>query len=1091
MTQRVRMLVLAVLICGLTAAVQGQSTFATITGAVQDPSGAIIPGATIEATHAQRDNKYTTTSNEAGLYTLANLPAGTYLLEVKAAGFQAFKASDIIVTGRDIRRIDATLTVGQTSTSVEVSAGATLIETETARIAESKDREVLRALPLTLRRAWDFFTMTPQMERTGGWNVRLAGSGEMQSTATMDGVSLDTAWGAPIGPLMDRTEMVQEVRVDIAQGGADMATMGQVSMISRGGTNELHGSVADYYNNAKLNSRNPFSLVKTPGWGHQLVAGVGGPIYIPKVYDGRNKSFFFYNVEVAVGPVAPFLIQRNVPLNRWRAGDFASLAGTVIKDPMNGGAPFPNNVLPTSRINGASTKFQEMLIPKQNNGSADVFDTKVPTYVRTFPGFPFVHQPTITYRLDHRISDKQFIYGRWTSVRWNNTQPETVFPELTEKRNAQRNMDNITASHSYSISSSLLNEVRFGLNSQRAPNESAWRGLDVVKQLGFQGLAPNLPDVPGLPRISFQRSGVAEVASVNNCNPCDQHNILLLTDNLQWFRGGHNIRMGTNIRKSNYQQMSQGNGLFGSSVFSGNFSGFDYADFLLGIPTTLSRNFPSLGQNQTRWNQGYYFQDDWRISSRLTLNLGLRWDAIMPWTEKSGRLAMFDPVTAKIVVPDGSLNLMSPLMPTGYIDVIEASKAGYPSKTLIKTDWNNWQPRLGFAYRPWDNRTVFRGGFGIAYNQGPSGTTTAGIPYVINEPSYTNPAGNPIVWPQVFPTSSTGGPTTVSIPGAVRPDIQIARVIQYSFTIEHQRWDTGFQLSYNGTGTRGGTWGQNINQPVADGRLYIEKTRRFPKYPDIGYQQNGAGHQYHGLTAQVLRRQKGGFYYQTYFTWAKDIFDLETGSSPEDAYDRTRERGLFDRQANMRLSGNAVYELPFGKGRKFMHDAHWLANGLLGGWRVSTIMALESGRPMTPTWTGPDPTGTRYTTSSTRPNVTLRADALRDWQIDNPSQYGWFDVKAFAGPPIGRFGTASKGMIVGPGTRVMHNSIAKEFPIRERAKLRFEVLATNSLNHPNWVNPQTNITNAAAGLILGVVDRNTKFDTGIPREVQLHLRVEW
>lgn len=1084
-------LTLACLLCLSAGAGWAQSTFATITGVVTDQSGAVVPGADVEAVHIQRNTRYTATTNEAGVYTLANLPDGTYTMVFKHGGFQDYKVADVIVTGRDIRRVDANLSVGQTATAVEISAGATLIETETARIADAKDREVLRALPLTLRRAWDFFTMTPQMERTAGWNVRLAGSGELQATATMDGISLDTAWGAPIGPLMDRTEMVQEMRVDIAQANAEQATMGQVSLISRAGTNELHGTGALYYNNNGMNSRNPFSLVKNKGWGYQWIAGIGGPVYLPKIYDGRNKTFFFYNLEIATGPVAPFTVQRSVPLNRWRAGDFSTLTGTVIKDPLNNNAPFSGNVIPQSRINATSAKFQDMLIPKQNYGSTDAFDTKVPTYLRTYPGNPFVHQPTTTYRLDHRLSTKQFLYGRWTSVRWNFDQPETVFPELTPKRTNQRNMDNLTVVHTYTFSSTILNEFRYGLNSQRYPQESAWRGLDVVKQLGYQGLAPDLPDVGGLPVISFQRSGVAGVSSTNNCNPCDQHYIHSIIDNISWFKGGHSFKFGVNLRKSNYSQLQQSAGLFGSSVFSGNYSGFDYADFILGIPTTMSRAFPAIQQDRVRWNQGYFFQDNWKISQTLTLNLGLRWDAIMPWTEKNNRISMFDPGSGKIVVPDGSMSLVNPLMPRGYVDVVEASQAGFPSSTLIQTDWNNWQPRVGFAYRPWGNDTVFRGGFGIAFNQAPSGTATVGVPYVISEPAYTNTTDKPLVWPVVFPATGSGGPTTVSIPGAVRPDIQLGRVIQYSFTIEHQRWDTGFQIGYNGTGTRGGVWNQNINQPVADTSLYINKPRRFPRYPDIGYQQNGAGHQYHALTLQAVRKRKSGFYYQAYFTWAKDIFDLENGGSAEDAYNRGRERALFERQPKLRFSGNTVYELPFGKGRKWLNQGNWLANGLAGGWRVTAIIALESGRPLTPTWTGPDPTGTRYTTSSTRPTVTLRANALSNPNIDNPTQYGWFNLSALGAPTLGYFGTAAKGIITGPGTTVMHNSLAKEFPIRERARVRFEILATNTLNHPNWADPQMNITNANAGLVLATTDRNTKFDTAIPREVQLQLRIDW
>jgi len=1066
----------------------GQSTFATITGVVTDPTGAVVVGATVEATQTQRNFKYTAQTNEAGQYTLANVLDGNYTVVVKAAGFQEFRAENLILSARDIRRVDAKLALATATTLVEVSGGATLIETESARLADTRSREVMRALPLTLRRAWDYFTLTPQFERTGGWNLRLAGAGELQAEATMDGTTLAQAWGAPIGPLMDRTELVQEMRVDVAQANAESATMGQLTLISRSGNNNFHGTAALYYSNNDLNSRNPFSLTKNKGWGYQWVFGAGGPVYLPKVYNGKNRTFFFWNLEIATGPVSPFTVQRVVPLNRWRAGDFSTYT-TALRDPLNNNAPFSGNIIPAGRINQTAKKFQDMFIPDQNTGNPDVLIAGSPTYLRTFPGLPFVKQPTMSERVDHRLSDKQFIFGRYTSVRWNNNRPETTFRELTPKRQNYRKMDALTMAHTYTFRPTLLNEFRYGLSSQRWPQTSAWEGWKIVKDLGFIGLAPNLPEVNGLPSVSFQRSGVAGVSSTAECNPCDQHYVHSFTDNVSWFRGKHDWKFGWTGIRSRQQQLSQSGSLFGSFNYSGDFSGLDYADFLLGIPASMSRAFPAVQVNRNRWNQGFFVQDTFRPNPKLTLTLGLRWDAALTWTEDDNRLAVFDDKTGKIVIPDASKNLVSPLMPTGYIDIIGAGAAGYPGKTLVKNDLNNWQPRLGFAYRPWGNNTVFRGGFGIAYNTGPSGVSTGPVvPYVINEPAYTNPASSPLVWPVVFPTTGSGGPSTVSIPGALVGDVQIPRVIQYSLTIEHQRWNTGFMIAYNGNGTRNNTYSLAINRPPIDNQLYINKVRPFPKYPDISRTENGAGHQYHALTLQANRKMKGGLHYQTYFVWANDMTDETT---PEDPGNRLREKARHDRQAKLRYSANAIYEFPFGKGRKYGSASHWLVNGVLGGWRLSTIVALESGRPLTVSWTGPDPTGTRYTTSSTRPNVTIRPDVLRSFTVDNPNQYKWFDATAFAAPPIGRYGTAGRGILIGPGTRVMHNSVAKEFPVKEYATVRFEVLARNTLNHPNWGNPNTTITSAGVGGITSVMDLNTKFDASTPREVQLHLRIEW
>jgi hypothetical protein len=316
--------------------------------------------------------------------------------------------------------------------------------------------------------------------------------------------------------------------------------------------------------------------------------------------------------------------------------------------------------------------------------------------------------------------------------------------------------------------------------------------------------------------------------------------------------------------------------------------------------------------------------------------------------------------------------------------------------------------------------------------------------------------------------------------------------MQYSFTIEHQRWDTGFMASYNGTGTRQGVWRQNVNQPIADDRLYVDKPRRFPNYPDVGYFDNGAGHQYHALTLQAQRKPKNGFYYQVFWTWARDIGDAEDGDTPEDSWNRLRDRTWWERLPTHRLSGNMMYDLPFGKGRPLLSNAGRIVNGIFGGWQLSTIVAFETGRALTPVWQGPDPTGTRFSSNRTRPVVSIRPDILRDPNEIDSTIARWYDVSAFAAPPIGRFGNSSRGVIIGAPTQVMHNSLAKHFFIKERTRLRLEFLATNTLNHPNFAEPNVTITDTVgAGRITNVTDRNAKFDTGIPREILAQIRLEW
>lgn len=1068
----------------------GQSTFATITGSVTDPSGAVLSNARIEATEITRNYKFQATTNDEGVYTIANIPDGTYQVVAQAVGFQEFRAENIILTARDNRRIDFQMAIGSVGQTIEVSGGATLIETDTARLANTMNREVMRALPLTLRRAWDYFTMTPQVERTGSFHIRIAGSGNNQSDATIDGTSVAGAFSSAVGPLLDRTELVQEMRIDVALGSAELATLGQVTLTSRSGTNDFHGTLADYYITPVFRARNPFNNARGSDRSHQMIFSAGGPVYIPKIYDGRNKTFFFHTTEIAFGSKRNTQINRTVPLEAWRRGDFSGLSTPII-DPSSG-SPFPGNIIPPSRINAASQVYQDRFIILPNFGNTSVFATNNFRVTRLYP---FVHQPTITSRVDHRFSEKQFIFGRITNVRWNFWDPDTNLPTVTDQVLNYRHMDTMTLAHTYTFRPTVLNEFRFGWTGERNPTKSPFLGNQLARELGLRGLAPGIPDdATGLLRVRWQNLGLSEITTRTDCDPCSTNSVFNYIDNITMFRGAHTFKLGTNLRYSTNRDLRQPDTLFGRGTFSNRFTGHTYADFLLGVPSELERAFPTVENYRTRWTHGYYFTDEWKVRQNLTLTLGLRWDAQLPWREANGRLSMFDITSGKIVIPDGTLDKVSPLMPRGYIDIVEASSAGYDAKSLIKPDLNNWQPRVGIAYRPWGNNTVIRGGFGIAYNQVPRGLQSVGVPFIISEPSFINPIDNPVTWPTVYPISGSA-PSTVSIPAGAVANLQIARVMQQVFTIEHQRWDWGFSVNYTGTGTRQGVYTRNINQPVADERLYVDKPRLYPRYPDILLAENGAGHQYHAGTVQALRRYKNGLHVQAYYTLARDIGDLEDGQSPEDANNRQRERAVWERQPTHRFSSNVMYDLPFGKGRAFMNNSNRFVNAIFGGWQLSGIVAFESGRWFTPLWQGPDPTGTRFTQSRTRPVVTLRPDQLRDSRPDNPTVDRWYDVGAYDAPDMGKFGTSAKNTILGPGTQVMHNSVAKYFVIRERARLRLEFLATNTLNHPNYADPsdaaRTITSVGAAGVITNVTDRNAKFDTAIPREIQAQIRLEW
>lgn len=1070
----------------------GQSTFATLTGQVTDPSGAPVSGALIKVVNTERGYEARTTSNELGQYTLPSLLEGVYQVRVSAQGFQEAVVDEVRLAPRDIRRTDVGLSLSQVATTVEVSAGATLVETETARVADARTRQTLIDMPLSLRRAWDFIQLSPNVSKAAGsFNMRFGGSRTRQGDVAVDGVPIGTVFGGQIsGVVSDRTESYGEVRLEVAGSSAENPGIGQMSVVTRSGTNELHGEAFNFYSSPGLQARNPFSMVGTGSIEWVPGGSLGGPVVLPKIYNGRNRTFFFTSIEFErFGPPSLQTFNATVPLQPWRTGNFSGLLpGTVVRDPFADHAPFGNNQIPASRISAVTRTIQDRLYPLPNFGDAAVFAAQNNRQVLDNPKLT---NPTAVARLDHRFSDRAFINGRITIVRWPQKPFIGTLPTIGRVDRERRN-NGASFAYTQMIRANLLSEFRYGLATDAFPTIPPQRGLQWVRDLGLQGLAPNLPDVAGLPTIGFAQLGLTGVSMDTQCLPCNEFVTHSFQENITWITGRHTVKFGAQVMRGTWEDLRQGGGLFGNLTFSNRFSGFPYADFLLGIPTTMSRNFPALLQSTASWRYGFFVQDDFRLRPNLTLNIGLRYDLLPGFTAKDGLQSIFDIGSGAIIVPDGALGRVSPLMPTGYVPVLEASRAGFHPSRLVRADRNNFAPRVGVAYRPWGNNTVLRASFGMFYDIAAKNAPLSTVPFNISEPSFTNPITNPILLPQAFPPAGVAGPASVSIPTAMNPDLLIPYSMQYTFTVERQQWETAFRATYIGTNTRKGVYNYNINQPVADTRPFVDKPRMFPQYPGILYQTNGAGHQYHALTLEVDRPLKAGLRAQGYYTLARDIGDLEDGEQPEDAFNRRRERAVWTDIPTHRFSANMLWQLPVGKGRALWNNGNRMVNTLISGWQVGMAYMVQRGLFLTPTWTGPDPTGTRFSPNRTPANVTIRPDILRNPNISNPTVNRWYDATAFAAPQAGSFGTSAKGVIIGPGVNVMHANLAKITQLGERFRLRTEVIATNALNHPNYQNPGLVVNNlAAAGVITNVAHRNTNMDSSIPRFVQLVLRLQW
>lgn len=1068
---------------------RAQSTFASLTGSVTDSQGLAINGASIRAVHTASGFVTTVASNGQGVYTLAQMKQGEYRVEVRFAGFRTFEAQNLILEAMNIRRLDVRLEPGSVENSVQVTAGVALIETDTGRISDTKNAEVLKSIPLNSRALWGYVALNPGVAQATSSSSyrRFSGSRLNQSDATIDGITTNNGMdGGQVSPLVNYIESFEEVRVDLANNTAEFANLGQVTVVSRSGSNRVRGTAFDYYSTPMFRARNPFALERTTGVTHFPGYSIGGPVMLPKIYDGRNKTFFFHSYELTKGSQVATLFNPTVATPNWRQGNFT---GSSIRDPSNGNVPFPGNQIPAARISGVARKIQDRFFPLPNFGDPNQFQSQNFRQILNRPRDP---ENYITGRIDHRFSDKSSLFGRYTYNRAIDRRYEGALPAIGQ-RDGRRDTRAFTLSHSYVFRPNLLNEARWGYAFNDSPRKGAINGKQLIAELGITGLVDDLPDREGLLVTRFSQLGLTGIAAPEWRTPGFSSLLNQFQDNLSFFRGKHSVKMGIQLGRVGFSELQQSANQFGNITFSNRFTGHPYADFLLGIPTSSVRAFAPLRQDTVRWTYDFFVAEEYKVSRKLTLTMGLRYEFHPPPKEKNGLISVFDIVSGRIIIPDGTLSKVSPLMPRGYVDIVEAGKANYTGGALVRTDRNNFAPRLGAAFRPWGNKTVFRAGFGMFYDIVPRGATTIGTPFNLSEPVFTNPIDNPtVIFPRIFP-SSAGGLSSVNLPSAVREDLRIPFSMQYNFTIEQEWWRTGFRLSYIGTNTRQGEYRIDVNQPVPDARAFVDKPRPFPRYPAISYLTNGAGHQYNAFTAEVKRNLTGGLHLQASYQLARDIGDLERGDSPEDAYDRRRERGVWADIPTHRLNWNFVLPLPFGKGKRYFASAGKLAGLVVGGWQISGIYVINSGQFLTPLWTGPDPTGTAFTASRTPAQVTIRPNALRNGNLPTGERSvdRWFDVGAFTAPSAGAFGNSARGVIKGPGIHVFQSGVYKTIPLGERVMLRGELTGQNIFNHPNYSAPGMNINAPANAGVITDVGGVQMLDPSAARSLRLGVRLEW
>jgi hypothetical protein len=1053
-----------------------QFTQSAILGAVRDPSGSAVPNAGVtvrnEGTNLTREIQ----TDENGDYRVAGLETGFYSVTVTAPGFKAFEQARIDVASGQSKRVDVRLEVGDVSTTVRVEGGLGQIETETVSLSNLKTARDFGQLPLSVfGRGWANITnVTAGVQSASGFEVN--GARDTANNFTADGISVNDMISSrnTANGFSGDIETFQEIRILTANSSAEYAQVAQFAAVSKAGTNDLHGTL--YWGNFNSNfsarawqDRQPPSFVN-----HNMFAvNGGGPVMIPKLYDGRNKTFVFASYSGARYRVGNRM-NLIVPTAAMRQGDFSSLLGRInLVDPLNGGQPFPGNIIPSSRISPVAQKVQDLLYPDPNQPGQGAFGMTNNFYAD--PGGRY-DSDVYSFRVDQRISDINQLFVR-VGLTINNK--DTYLGPLKSGYGSGSINSNIPGrsvviSDTHTFTPALVNEAKLGFNRTFSNSTDANFGVDVLSQLGIQGVdnPNNDPAIAGFPQFTFG-GAIPIAASTSRNQSYTAQNTYQVIDNLSWFRGRHTIKAGVDIRRL---QVNSGNNpltIRGTYSFDDRLTGLAYANFLLGWPSGATRGIARPAAYPRSTFSGFYVQDDFKLHPRITLNYGIRYEYQTPWVEKFNRIFTFDPTTGSMVTAGSSIP--RDLVPSvaASLPIITASQAGLPERSLMFTDTNNWSPRIGLAIRPLgDTSTVIRVGYGIYAQFWPGllALNATGGPWQSTESFILENANTPSIrFPDPFrATSAFSGIQTIS---GLNPNFPNERTHQWNVSLGRQIFGTAVDVAYVGTRSLNIPYTEDLNLLRPSTEPFSAARRPYPRFNSANLVQTGGSSTYHGMTIQADRRMSNGLWFNVNYTLAKAITDVDLRSYStgiqQNQYARYLERADDPNLRRHNLRFSYLFDLPFGKGKPYANSLPGAVNFFVAGWQFAGITTMYSGALLSPAYTNADPANTNQFSG--------RPDRIGNGNLDSGnmgdlirSRQSIFDRSAFVLPATGRgfYGNSARNILEGPGNATWNTGLHKNWRIGEdRAQMQFRWEMFNAFNRVNFNNPTTNIQSGDFGLV--------------------------
>ena len=1081
--------------CGVIV-LQAQQTASTIVGSVTDPSGAIVSGATVAVTNNETGVRRDARTDATGNYSLPFLVAGEYKVAASSSGFRPKDVPRLVLQLGQTARVDFQMELGDVNQNVEVQAYTAALQTENAAVGSVIESTKILELPLNGRNFVQLAQLIPgaQPGTPGSITVR-RGRGSIGQTDSaygstgfsangvrdtanryfIDGVeSMDgDAFTYAFSPSVDSlAEFKVETSSYSAESGA--APGGQINLLTKSGTNSFHGALWEFNRNDGLTSTYDAIGNKDLKSGrlnrNQFGGNVGGPILLPKIYNGKNKTFFFFNWESgrqALGAVPGYAI---VPTNAQRAGDLRGLTDSkgnplTLRDPLNVG--IVNNVIPTAALSPQALAF--LKFEPTGNTQNGVFN-----FINT-PQSPISTQNNYTARVDHSLSQKDMLMARY--VLNDTLEKGTPFWGHDVRDNLTRTQ-NVSTSYTRTINPYLINQLRVGWNGLTESEIFGTTGDPAYDVAGTMGLPliSRRPEDFGPPSISVSGpdGGYSMYNLQRQIGPRVRgYGVWQIDDTLSWQKGKHSLRFGVEIDRRNYS-FDQARNPRGSFTFNGTYTGSALADFLLGYVKQADIN-PSrtLTDLNTTW-QAYFANDEWKVTPNLTVTLGLRYDYFQRWVQSDNKII--------------------DIYQSGFLltNTVTPQNSPYGS-SLLAPDRNNLGPRFGIAWRPgFLKDTVVRTGYGIYYQQmHPNGNFSM----VEGAQAYNTASaiGSGSTTPNVFFNNPwagvNAGTSFLNAATSIDPNQRDSYIQQWNFTIQHHLpGQVLFDVGYVGSkGTRLDTAFDEgnlaFNRPIqlvdprTPGLASINARRPNQLFQTFVEGTKSIGNSnYHSLQAKAERRMARGLTFLTAYTWAKSLSGpqdqgglIGNGSfigNPQDFYNLRNEHSLSGFDVTQRFVQTVVWDIPF------LHNSHGAMKAMFDGWQVSLIGVAQSGFPA----------GIDYGVDTTGTGVGSRADVVLG-QVGNlpgnqRSWTKWFNTAAFTTAQWGAFGTSARtGAIRLPGIENVDFSLTKDVVFHERARMELRSEFFNLARHynpdPGSVdrNVQSRTFGAVGGGVQGVTTR--------------------